>query len=656
MSSSDDSIDMESFENDSESSFSSIDSLRDSLAYVSTLIDVPKSLETNYPIYQYNQNKITNLDPLSYVTTNIPRMNKPALVDMIIHEFVNAVFLTGSNPSHYFSNKNYENEVMSLLSQHSKIKNLQEIQKALHQSHINDDIQSGAKLTYELEYKEFFIVCTHVNNSDALMPDTPLALGLWRFHDILRIGTNSQHFTKFFVFCVVNDEPAIDIAHMLAVLFSIPQVYSALWNQHKPENIISIVEESENIFLNDLAQAHEAIDRVNDQMMSIHPNVEMKNNDWLQRRMMITHELSYHHKHQIEDEEISCRMIFCCKGFGSGVVNDVKRRIPFYISDWVDGFSLKPIWVSIFLTLGILPYVFIFGTSIDDYTGGYMNTWHILISCIVAGIVMSIFSPQPMIFLSPSAAFILFLKTAKTISSFFGFTLSQIYPLTAIFASIFLIFFAFTNISASVKYVTIFSDEIFVAFVAILFIGDSIEGVLHAESQLIQVAASFVALTVFVLTFAINKLKYNTLTFSFIRSLASDSAPVFSSLFVFLLCYFLFPDVYEVLPKYSLYDLKGHASFISFTSFNAKLFFLCLILGFCASVLTLLEHNITSKLVNNEEMNLRKPCAYHLDILILGILNLFLGMFSMPLVVASKIHTFHHIHAMSVHSFEYDEE
>ena len=55
-------------------------------------------------------------------------------------------------------------------------------------------------------------------------------------------------------------------------------------------------------------------------------------------------------------------------------------------------------------------------------------------------------------------------------------------------------------------------------------------------------------------------------------------------------------------------------------------------------------------------MRLKKPAAYHLDILVLAFVNLFLGFLDLPLVCASKMHTFHHIHAMSIHTFEFDEE
>jgi len=642
---------MESLDSeDSEVSFS-VHELQEVLNEIEQIQDIPSSLLNTGNTTQFVPGKINVVDPLSYVTVNIPRTTKPQLVDGIVGAFSEATFQLDKNPPPQFSDSFFEFDVLSLLSNHSKIKSLSEFQR-LFTGSADDPMRN----TNVFHHREFLIITIDASSKQILHPDTMCAIGFWRFADLNRIGIHAQHFTKFVIYCVVNDEPLLDIANLIAVLCDEPRVYSSMWNGKSNGDIIHIIEETKNEFLFQLVSAHQAIEKISEKIHIVEDEIDIHRNDWLHRKLLLNHELSPSHKHEIENEEISLSSVLCCNSLGKGISDDYKRRIGYYESDWTDGLSFKPFMVAIFLALGILPYVFIFGTSLDNHTNGYMNSWHVLIATIVGGVFMSLFSPQPMIFLSPSAAFILFLRTSDELSTQYGTKLSEIYPLMSIITSIFLIFFAFLNISSAMKYVTSFSDEVFVVFVAFLFILDAFKEILSSKNQFLQIASSFVSFSVLVMTLVINRFRKSTLTFSWVRSICSDTAPIISTLTALCLLRFGWRDVYKQLPQYSVSALKGHVVLISFGSLNAKQIFLATILGFCSAVLIFFEHNITAKLVNGEEMRLRKPPAYHLDLFVLSIINMILGIFSLPMIVASKLHTFHHIHSMSVHTFQFNEE
>lgn len=258
----------QSFPSDSDSSFSSVDSLRDSVAYISTIVDLPKALEISSDYNQISAEQIGGSDPLTYVSINIPRMTKPHLVDIIINSFSEAKYKLDVNPPLTFSNTHYEYDMVNQLSTHPKIINPTELRRHFGNSTqiVGGEEQSTGVFT--LEYKEFFIVCAKTDREDIIEKDTEIVTHLWRFVDISRIGNRAQHFTKFVVYCLCSDEQPSDIANMIAVLFDIPAVYSSLWNAHSSQQIIASIEQSETMFLTDLAEAHQAIDRVNDRMFS----------------------------------------------------------------------------------------------------------------------------------------------------------------------------------------------------------------------------------------------------------------------------------------------------------------------------------------------------------------------------------------------------
>lgn len=71
----------------------------------------------------------------------------------------------------------------------------------------------------------------------------------------------------------------------------------------------------------------------------------------------------------------------------------------------------------------------------------------------------------------------------------------------------------------------------------------------------------------------------------------------------------------------SLNDLTGPAVGIAF------------LLGFVLSLLFFMDQNISAAMVNRPENNLVKGSGYHLDLLVVGVLNGFLSLLLLPWMV-----------------------
>lgn len=73
-------------------------------------------------------------------------------------------------------------------------------------------------------------------------------------------------------------------------------------------------------------------------------------------------------------------------------------------------------------------------------------------------------------------------------------------------------------------------------------------------------------------------------------------------------------------------------------------------LGFTLSLLFFMDQNISAAMVNAPQNRLKKGCAYHLDLLVVAILNGFLTLYGLPMMHGVLPHS--PLHARSLADIE----
>ncbi|CAG2162980.1 unnamed protein product [Oppiella nova] len=73
----------------------------------------------------------------------------------------------------------------------------------------------------------------------------------------------------------------------------------------------------------------------------------------------------------------------------------------------------------------------------------------------------------------------------------------------------------------------------------------------------------------------------------------------------------------------------------------------CMGLGFSLSLLFFMDQNISAAMVNNPCNKLKKGCAYHLDLFVVGILNGFLSMYGLPWMHGVLPHSPLHVRSLA---------
>lgn len=91
-----------------------------------------------------------------------------------------------------------------------------------------------------------------------------------------------------------------------------------------------------------------------------------------------------------------------------GLKNDLRRKVPWYWSDFKDAFSTQCIASWIFLYFACLSPIITFGGLLGATTGNNMAAMESLVSGFICGIIYGFFSGQPLTILASTGPVLVF--------------------------------------------------------------------------------------------------------------------------------------------------------------------------------------------------------------------------------------------------------
>ncbi|KAK8771758.1 hypothetical protein V5799_024999 [Amblyomma americanum] len=356
-----------------------------------------------------------------------------------------------------------------------------------------------------------------------------------------------------------------------------------------------------------------------------------------------------------------------------GLRDDFRRRLSYYISDYVDGVVgprtlYKTTSTVFFLYFGCLLPTLAFGALNDTNTRGKIDVKRCMISQTLGGLGFAILGGQPLVILMTTAPLSLYIKVIYDICEDFGFDFTAMYACVGLWNSFFLFLYVVFDVSKIMKWCTRSTEEIFSLFITIAFCVDAGRDVYKdfrrhylapectnpslaagnhpasaAAGNTTTVASAALALVpcqrdasmlflllmfgtvmlgVFLYNF--NKTPY---LLPYLRDLLADYAlPVAVVAFSFIGS-FVFSDIQSEQFQYSDgFSLeRAHVESLPVYGILGALG-----LGFALSLLFFMDQNISAAMVNNPSNKLKKGTAYHLDLLVVGLLNAGLSLFGLP--------------------------
>ncbi|CAB0031581.1 unnamed protein product, partial [Trichogramma brassicae] len=170
------------------------------------------------------------------------------------------------------------------------------------------------------------------------------------------------------------------------------------------------------------------------------------------------------------------------KLFG-GLVNDIKRKKPFYLSDFKDACSLQCIASFIFLYFACLSPIITFGGLLSEATGKNMAAMESLVSGFVCGEGYALFSGQPLTILGSTGPVLVFESIVYEFCQKCGWHYMSFRFWIGTWMAVILLILVAVDASALVCFITRFTEENFATLIAFIFIYKAIENVMSIRKK-----------------------------------------------------------------------------------------------------------------------------------------------------------------------------
>ncbi|XP_046822192.1 electroneutral sodium bicarbonate exchanger 1 isoform X5 [Vespa crabro] len=395
-----------------------------------------------------------------------------------------------------------------------------------------------------------------------------------------------------------------------------------------------------------------------------------------------------------------------------GLINDVKRKAPFYFSDFKDALALQCVASFIFLYFACLSPIITFGGLLSEATGKNMAAMESLVSGFVCGLGYGLFSGQPLTILGSTGPVLVFETIVYEFCKQSDWNYMSFRFWIGTWTTLILLTLVALDASAFVCYITRFTEENFATLIAFIFIYKAVENVLsigkkypintHANDPLVfecwckppNDSSSYgienvnwttldrttcqnyngtligegcnvpqyvpdvflMSIILFMGTFLLSiemKDFKNALFFpSKVRQVLSDFAVIIAIFSMSLLDHFVgIPTPKLEVPEEFKPTLEGRGWMIWPFQNNPWWSAIVAILpALLGTILIFMDQQITAVIVNRKENKLKKGCGYHLDLFILAILIEVCSIMGLPWFVAATVLSINHVNSLKLES------
>ena len=337
-----------------------------------------------------------------------------------------------------------------------------------------------------------------------------------------------------------------------------------------------------------------------------------------------------------------------------GIIGDIKRRAPHYLHDYKVGMHPKVLASTLFLFFACLANAVAFGALTGAVTDGAIGTVEMIAATAVGGIVFAIFSGQPLTILGGTGPIVIFTGLLFQVCKSYEIDFLATYAWVGIWSSILMVLLAVFNVSALMRYFTRFTDEIFAALIAVIFIVEAVKSMVTPFAVSPDDFKADVALLTLILGMGTFLLARNFKAFGrqvytnkTIRGLISDFGPALAigvmSAFAFIFDGMLTPPP---IPE-EFTTTTGRAWVVDIFAVPTWVIFGSIVPAIMATILLFLDQNITTNIVNAPMHKLTKGAGFHLDLLVVGVITGACSLLGLPWIVAATVHAVNHVKSLA---------
>ncbi|KAM6134812.1 sodium bicarbonate cotransporter 3 isoform 2-T2 [Pterocles gutturalis] len=166
-----------------------------------------------------------------------------------------------------------------------------------------------------------------------------------------------------------------------------------------------------------------------------------------------------------------------------GLILDIQRKAPFFLSDFKDALSLQCLASILFLYCACMSPVITFGGLLGEATQGRISAIESLFGASLTGIAYSLFAGQPLTILGSTGPVLVFEKILFKFCRDYSLSYLSLRTSIGLWTAFLCIVLVATDASSLVCYITRFTEEAFAALICIIFIYEALEKLFDLGEQ-----------------------------------------------------------------------------------------------------------------------------------------------------------------------------
>ncbi|GIY74133.1 anion exchange protein 2 [Caerostris darwini] len=361
----------------------------------------------------------------------------------------------------------------------------------------------------------------------------------------------------------------------------------------------------------------------------------------------------------------------------SGFVQDIIHRYPWYLSDFLDGLNLQCFASIIFIYFASVSGAVAFGGLLADKTGNNIGVSETLIGTSISGVIFSLFSGQPLIIIGTTAPLVLIDETLYKFQESFASHFLVIRTWMGIWVAVISILMVAAEGSVLVKFFSRFMQEIYATIISLIFIAEAfiklnsifVDNPLlptycnetfsnssnftgnEAARPVPQPNTALLSMILMIGTFYIAYFLRHFRNSKFLgrsarRALGDFGVPI--GLFIMVLTDYFIPNTYtEKLSVPEGFNPSTDRSWglvpLPITLWEVALAALG---GLLIFILLFMETQICELIISKKQ--LKKGSGFHLDMVMVGVLNMLSGFIGCPWQCAAAVRSITHTSSLVV--------
>ncbi|CAE7195257.1 hypothetical protein PTNB73_08470 [Pyrenophora teres f. teres] len=332
----------------------------------------------------------------------------------------------------------------------------------------------------------------------------------------------------------------------------------------------------------------------------------------------------------------------------AGMINDIRRRAPFYWSDWVDAWDYRVVPATVYMYFANILPALAFSLDMFAKTDQSFGVNEVLLSSVLASVVFSLAAAQPLVIVGVTGPITVFNYTVYDIITPRGTNYFAFMCWIGIWSLIFHWILAITNSCNGLRYVTRFSCDIFGFYVAFIYLQKGIQVLTRQwdASDASAYLSIMISLLVTAVAYICGIVGQSSLLQRHVRKFIEDYGTPLTVVFFTGFVHIGKMAGIELLKlptSKAFFPTTDRGWFIHFWDINVGDVFLAIPFAVLLTILFWFDHNVSSLIAQGTEFPLRKPAGFHWDIFLLGCTTGVAGLLGIPfpngLIPQAPFHT-----------------